>query len=53
MILDRAGRLQIPEKLLKKLELKDNKVTVGFEEGVLTIRNPKSAEEEKEQDIAE
>ena len=53
VILDRAGRLQIPEKLLKKLELKDNKVTVGFEEGVLTIRNPKSAEEEKEQDIAE
>ena len=53
VILDRAGRLQIPEKLLKKLELKDNKVTVGFEEGVLTIRNPKSAEEKKEQDIAE
>ena len=53
VILDRAGRLQIPEKLLKKLELKDNKVTVGFEEGVLTIRNPKTAEEEKEQDIAE
>ena len=53
VILDRAGRLQIPEKLLKKLELKDNKVTVGFEEGVLTIRNPKSADEEKEQDIAE
>lgn len=53
VILDRAGRLQIPEKLLKKLELKDNKVTVGFEEGVLTIRNPKTADEEKEQDIAE
>ncbi len=53
VILDRAGRLQIPEKLLKKLELKDNKVTVGFEEGVLTIRNPKSEGEEKDTDIAE
>lgn len=47
VILDKAGRLQIPDKLLKKLELKDNKVTVGFEDGVLTIRNPK--QEEKDQ----
>ena len=52
VILDKAGRLQIPDKLLKKLALKDNKVTVGFEEGMLTIKNP-DTDEEKEQSNAE
>jgi DNA-binding transcriptional regulator/RsmH inhibitor MraZ len=50
VILDRAGRLQIPEKLLKKLDLKDNKVTVGFENGTLTIRNPQNDDSGKTQD---
>ncbi len=53
VILDKAGRLQIPDKLLKKLGLRDNKVTVGFEEGMLTIKNPNTGEEEKEQLNAE
>ncbi|MCR4720467.1 MAG: ABC transporter ATP-binding protein [Lachnospiraceae bacterium] len=53
VILDRAGRLQIPEKLLKKLDLKDNKVTVGFENGTLTIRNPQNDDSGKTQDNTE
>jgi len=40
VILDRTGRLQLPENLLKKLDLDDNKVTVSYEEGKLFIKKP-------------
>lgn len=40
VILDKVGRLQIPEKFLKQLELEDNKVMVSYENGEIKIRKP-------------
>lgn len=40
VILDRAGRLQIPKKLLDGLELKDNRVKVVCEDGEIKLKKP-------------
>ena len=40
VILDRAGRLQIPADLLAGLELKDNKVSIGLHDGKIIISRP-------------
>lgn len=42
VILDRAGRLQIPAEFLESLQLKDNKVSIGLHEGKIVISNPES-----------
>lgn len=41
-ILDRAGRLQIPAEFLQSLQLKDNKVSIGYHDGKVVISNPES-----------
>lgn len=40
VILDRAGRLQIPADLLAGLDLKDNKVCIGLHDGKVVISKP-------------
>lgn len=40
VILDRAGRLQIPADLLSSLELKNNKVSIGLHDGKIVISKP-------------
>ena len=40
VILDRAGRLQIPAELLSSLELKNNKVSIGLHDGKIVISKP-------------
>ena len=40
VVLDRAGRLQIPEKLLQDLELKDNKVKVCARGNEIIVSRP-------------
>lgn len=40
VILDRAGRLQIPAEFLESLHLKDNKVSIGLHDGKVVISNP-------------
>lgn len=42
VILDRAGRLQIPTEFLQSLQLKDNKVSIGLHDGKVIISNPES-----------
>lgn len=42
VILDRAGRLQIPAEFLESLQLKDNKVSIGLHDGKVVISNPES-----------
>lgn len=42
VILDRAGRLQIPADFLESLQLKDNKVSIGLHDGKVVISNPES-----------
>lgn len=42
VILDRAGRLQIPAEFLESLQLKDNKVSIGMHDGKVVISNPES-----------
>ncbi len=42
VILDRAGRLQIPAEFLQSLQLKDNKVSIGLHDGKVIISNPES-----------
>lgn len=42
VILDRAGRLQIPAEFLENLQLKDNKVSIGMHDGKVVISNPES-----------
>lgn len=39
-ILDRAGRLQIPEEFLESLQLKDNKVSISLQDGKVILSNP-------------
>lgn len=41
IVLDRAGRLQIPKELLEAMELKSNKVKVHLEDGKIIIEKPK------------
>ena len=40
VILDQAGRLQIPAELLSSLELKNNKVSIGLHDGKIVISKP-------------
>jgi len=40
VVLDRAGRLQIPSEMLKKMELSANKVKVEYEDGKIIISPP-------------
>lgn len=40
VILDRAGRLQIPSELLSSLDLKNNKVSIGLHDGKIVISKP-------------
>lgn len=40
VILDRAGRLQIPSDLLDSLSLKSNKVSIGLHDGKIIISKP-------------
>ena len=40
VILDRAGRLQIPAELLSSLELNNNKVSIGLHDGKIVISKP-------------
>ena len=40
VILDRAGRLQIPAELLSSLELKNNKVSIGLHDSKIVISKP-------------
>lgn len=47
VILDKVGRLQIPDRFLKLLELEDNKVMVGYENGVIKIQKPVNNSDEK------
>ncbi len=42
VILDRAGRLQIPAEMLESMQLKDNKVSIGLHEGKVVISNPEN-----------
>ena len=42
VILDRAGRLQLPAEFLESLQLKDNKVSIGLHDGKIVISNPES-----------
>ena len=37
-IIDKAGRVQIPRKLLDNLELSDNKIKVVYEDGEIKLR---------------
>lgn len=40
-VLDRAGRLQLPPEMLRKLELSDNKVSVEYKDGNIVIKKAK------------
>lgn len=40
VVLDRAGRLQLPSEMLKKLELSGNKIKVEYEDGKIIISPP-------------
>lgn len=42
VILDRAGRLQIPAEMLESMNLKDNKVSIGLHEGKVVISSPEN-----------
>lgn len=40
VILDRAGRMQIPRSMLDELQLKDNKIRVVFENNEIKLKKP-------------
>lgn len=40
VVLDRAGRIQIPAELLKEMGIKGNKVKLEMEDGKIVIENP-------------
>lgn len=39
-ILDRAGRVQIPAEILQNLNLKGNKISIGYHDGKVVLSNP-------------
>lgn len=39
-IVDKAGRIQIPRKMLDSLALKDNKIKVSFDDSIIRLENP-------------
>ncbi|MBQ7679138.1 MAG: ABC transporter ATP-binding protein [Butyrivibrio sp.] len=47
VVMDKAGRLQIPRELIDELGLTDNKVQIAFEHNEIVIRKP-SEQKEKE-----
>lgn len=42
VILDRAGRMQIPRKLLDNLELTDNRIKVVYEDNEIRLKKPEN-----------
>ena len=42
-VLDRVGRLQLPQEMIQGLKLDDNKVRVAFQDGKIVISGPESA----------
>jgi ABC-type lipoprotein export system ATPase subunit len=44
VILDRAGRVQIPREILDGMHLKDNKVKIEYQDGKVIISDPMAAE---------
>ena len=44
MILDRAGRFQIPHEYLDSLKIKGNKIKVELDGGKIVITNPQQIE---------
>ncbi len=48
VVLDRAGRVQIPADVLERMHLKDNRLLLEFREGQVLLRAP----EEKRSDLA-
>ncbi len=45
VILDRAGRMQIPRHMLDSLELNDNKIKVALGEGEIKLTKPENTEQ--------
>lgn len=45
VILDRAGRMQIPRHMLDSLELSDNKIKVALGEGEIKLTKPENTEQ--------
>jgi ABC-type methionine transport system ATPase subunit len=41
-VLDRAGRIQIPQELLSELDLSDNKVKLEIQNGKIIIERPET-----------
>ena len=39
-VLDRVGRLQLPQEMIQGLKLGDNKVRVAFQDGKIVISGP-------------
>ena len=51
-VLDRVGRLQLPQEMIQGLNLDDNKVRVAFQDGKIVISGPevqKTAEDKEEE----
>ena len=46
-VLDRVGRLQLPQEMIQGLKLGDNKVRVAFQDGKIVISGPETAAAEK------
>lgn len=44
VILDKAGRVQIPRDILDQMGLKDNKVSLDYKDGSVVIRAPQNAD---------
>ena len=42
-VLDRVGRLQLPQEMIQGLKLGDNKVRVAFQDGKIVISGPETA----------
>ena len=40
VIMDKAGRVQIPREMLNQMDLKDNKLMLEYQDGKVIIRNP-------------
>jgi len=47
-VLDRVGRLQLPQEMIQGLKLGDNKVRVAFQDGKIVISGPEEAKTESE-----
>ena len=47
-VLDRVGRLQLPQEMIQGLKLGDNKVRVAFQDGKIVISGPEAAKTESE-----